>query len=133
LTDRHRDRRADADWSKAHDDHGELEHHVGQSFAYSEQGLFRPSLHLGKSDRKEYCEKDHLQHFVIGASLEDALRHQMLEESGPRLRLMSQFLTGRGRPAENHTLTRPNQIYREQADEQRQRSDDLEIDDRLER
>ena len=92
-----------------------------------------PSLHLRESHGKEDGEEDDLEHFVVGRGLEEALRHDVLEESGKRRRLLRQLLSLAGRRRELHADPRPSQVDRRQSDDERQGGDDLEIDEGLER
>ncbi len=56
----------------------------------------------------------------------------MLEESGPRLGIVRELLTGIGRGGQRHSLTRAHEIHSDQPDDERQRRHDLEVNDRLE-
>src|SRR5256714_15511586 len=133
MADRNGNRRSDPDRSVAHHDRRELEHHLGEPFATGENDLLRPTSDLRQSDGEENREEYDLQDFVLGGRLEEALRHYVLEKAHPRRRRLGELLPLLCRRMDRHADARLDEVGGAEPDEQRDRRDDLEIDDGFER
>jgi hypothetical protein len=128
------DRRPNSDGRVGHHDIHELEHHLRQTLAGGEHELLARPLHLRQRDGEDDREEHDLKHLVLRGSVEEALRNRMLDHArqrGVRARVLGAFL--RRRRAEVDANAGFDQVDGKQADRQRQRRHDLEVDDRAER
>ena len=122
------DGRADADRRVEHHDVGDLEHRLGERFAPLQYGLALLAHHA-EADGEHHAEDHDLEHVAGGHGLDDRGRHHVQQDLVPGLGLRAHlYLTGGRR--QHHAHARLEQVHREEADEERERRDDLEVDDR---
>jgi hypothetical protein len=133
LSHRDRDRRADADRRELHHDADELEHHLAQLSQNESMNVFAGALHLRQRDGEDDGEEDDLQHLVLRARLEEALRHRVLDDARERRLRLRELGAASVASAARFTPTPGFTSSRRAARPQRERRHDLEVDDRPER
>ena len=119
----------DADGSEVHDDVGEAEHHFGETFAEAQHRRAFGLLHHGERDAEDNREDGDLEDLAFGDALGEVLREDVDEEVVPVRGRRSGGLRGAG--SERESDTGLADVDGEQADGQRERGDDLEVDERL--
>ena len=127
AADRVGDGRADADRRVAHDDVGEPEHRVGERLAPGDE---RPALLADhpQRDGEDDAEDDDLQHVAPGHRIDDRLRDGVQQHLVPGLRRRRHFSRPGRRQRDPVAGTRD--VHRDEADEEGDRRDHLEVDDR---
>ena len=118
-----------ADGRKQHDDVGELEHRLRETFREEQH---RPALRVTQKAQRD-CEQDaehhHLQHLALVHRPGDVLRKNVQEDVGHRLLGRRRERLRWRRQLHPHACLA--EVDRGQADEKRDRGDHLEIDQRL--
>ena len=127
VPDRVGDRRADADRRVVHDDVRELEHRLGHGLAPRDD---RPAFLADHAERdaEEDAEDDDLEDVAFGHRLDDRLRDDVEEDLIPRLRLGGDLRLLPHRQVDADAG--PHDVDGHQADEERERRHDLEVDER---
>ena len=130
MPHRDRHRRTDAERRELHHQPGELEHHLGKTFAKVEHRFLGLAGNLRERDAKNHGERHHLQHVVLGGGLKETFWNDVLDNLRNGL-LFGCFHQPRRR-RQRDPDSRFHQIDREQTHRQRQRRDDLEVENGFE-
>ena len=123
---------ANADWREHHDIVRKLKHHLGKAL-HRANNRFPYFTNRRYRDREEHAERHDLQNVAANHRFNDAGRKRVDDrfDQGLRMRLLDRFDNGCVCCIESHPDARFGEIHDRQADEQRGRGDDLEIDQRL--
>ncbi len=85
-------------------------------------------------DAEQHREEHDLEHFVVRRRLGETLRHDVLEHVRDRHLVSGEFLAGRVRGGRDvHADAGLHPVHRDESHRERERRDDLEIDDRPQR
>ena len=126
VPDRVGDRCANAYGCVVHDDVRELEHRFGHPFAPDDHRTSFFTDHAQR-DSEEDAEDDDLKDVTFGHRVDDRLGDDVQEDLVPGLRLGGNFGALPHRQVD--AVARPGNVDRQQADHERDRRYDLEVDD----